>query len=98
MNGSAYRTNIVPSVYTTESDSAAVYAIWPPKKYYYGRHATTLLLVSSSALVGDTVVHPCTPAGEIEWELVAHVPVQSHRQALATAGYDLELVVPRGVA
>lgn len=93
MNGTAIRTPIAPTVYTTADDNAVVYAVYPPVSFDSGFRSTAFVIVASSDLVGDTVIHPCDSAGQmVGFDLIAHVPVPVHAAALAEAGYDLEEV------
>lgn len=90
--GAAYRTPIPAASEST--GAAAVYAVYPPADFRGGTDETTLVLVESIPQV-DTCVYPCNRSGEvITLELLAHIPRQSHRQALLAAGYELE--VPHG--
>lgn len=94
--GTAIRTPIPPTVYTTADDNAAVYAVFPPVAFDSGFRATAFVIVASSDLVGDTVIHPCDKSGQmLGFDLIACVPVRVHSAALREAGYDLEEVVPR---
>jgi hypothetical protein len=93
MSGTAYRTPIPATVYTTPSDTAAVYAVFPPAVFDSGFSSTTFLLVASNNLIKDTVVHPCDRNGQmLGFDLVAQVGVPNHRVALRAAGYELEAV------
>lgn len=97
MNGTAYRTSVAPTVYTTVDDNAAVYAIWPPVMFDSGFRSTTHVIVASSIAVRDTVIHPCDKDGQmLGWDLIAHVLVPVHAAALRDIGYDLEVVIPHG--
>jgi hypothetical protein len=94
VNGTAIRTPIPPTVYTTADDNAAVYAIYPPIPFDSGFRSTAFVIVASSDLVGDTVIHPCDKFGQmVGFDLIAHVPVPVHAAALREAGYDLEAVI-----
>lgn len=93
--GTAFRTPIPPTVFTTPADSTAVFAVYPPVPY--GESETAHLLVTSSNLARDSMVYPCDRAGQLlDWKAIAVVAVRNHAAALRAAGYELELVMPRG--
>lgn len=98
MRGTAIRTPIPPTVFTTADDNAAVYAVYPRVRFGSGLQSTAFVIVSSSELVGDTVIHPCDRTGQmVGFDLIGHASVRVHAAALRQAGYDLE-VVPSHVA
>lgn len=89
----ALRTPIRPTVYVTEDDNAAVYAVHPPITFDSGSQSTAFVLVASSISVRDTVIHPCDKDGQmLGWDLIAHVLVPVHSAALRDIGYDLEVI------
>jgi len=91
--GSAYRTNIEPR-FEPRNDNA-VYAVWPPALFLGG--LTTLIAASTSSALGDTCLYPVAKSGHLVCgRLIGCWNTPIHRTALRNAGYELELVVPRG--
>lgn len=86
--GTAYRTPIVP-LFDIGSDTA-IYAVWPPAVYDGG--TTTLIGASTSLVLGDTFLFPAERSGELRIaRVIRGVNTPVHRQALAAAGYELEV-------
>ncbi len=93
--GSAYRTSVPATVYTTEDDDAAVYAVFPEVAFIAS--STPYVIVATSISVQDTVIHPCDENGQmLGFDLIAIVVTTDHAVALRDVGYELEAVVSRG--
>lgn len=93
--GTAYRTSAVPRAFA--ADSTAIFAVYPPAMYGREFESTTYLLVTSSRAAGDAVVYPCTADGLVlSFMAVGMAAVRNHAAGLRAAGYELELVMPRG--
>ena len=94
MVGTAYKTAIPATVYTTSDDDSAVYAVFPEVTFGVDS-STPYVIVSTSKLVQDTVIHPCDQHGQmLGFDLIACVMTTDHAAALRDAGYDLEEVAP----